>query len=168
MQSPFIYGSKSSLKYWKDLRQSLSGDMDDVAQLKSVVSYWSKAPTTVRSINWDRPGEWPDPWQLIFNGNFDESSVALGMFYTLLLSSDGRWTSDRLALALILDKERQIQQLVLEVDHRWLLNLDYNSVVDGLNVEKTFFMQQSYSYSEKDGFRIILPKSHTNFINKCS
>jgi hypothetical protein len=168
MQSPFIHGSKASLKYWKDLRQSLSGEMDDIAQLKSVVSYWSKAPITIRSINWDHPGEWPDPWQLIFDGDFDESAVAIGMFYTLLLSQDGRWTPNRLNLSLILDKDRQIQRLILEVDHRWLLNLDYNLVVDGSNVERTFFVQQSYAYNEKNGFGIMLPKNHGNFLNERS
>lgn len=150
MQSPFIHGSKSSLKNWKELRNSLSVGMTDMEQMTAVVSYWSKAPIMARSLNWDGPKEWPDPWKLIFDGDFDESSVALGMFYTLLLSDDGRWNTSRLSLILVLDRERQAQRLVLEVDSRWLLNLDYNSIVDGNSSGKTFFIQQQYFYDGKE------------------
>lgn len=150
MQSPFIQGSKSSLKNWKELRNSLSGVMSDMEQMVAVVSYWSKAPIMACSLNWDGPNEWPDPWKLIFDGNFDESLISLGMFYTLLLSDDGRWGTDRLSLILILDRERQAQRLVLEVDSRWILNLDYNSIVDGNSSGKTFFIQQRYLYDGKE------------------
>lgn len=152
MQSPFIHGSDSSLKSWKELRKSLSTEMTDMGQLKTVVSYWSKAPIMARSLNWDTPKDWPDPWKLIFDGDFDESSIALGMFYSLLLSGDGRWTTDRLSLLLILDRDRQAQRLVLKVDCRWLLNLDYGSVVDCASSNNTFFVQQRYLYDGKEHF----------------
>lgn len=126
--------------------------MSDNDHLISVVSYWGLAPISVRSLNWDCPKTWPDPWKLIFDGEYDESAVALGMFYTLLLSDDGRWTEDRLSLILIMDKERQMQKLVLEVDCRWVLNLDYNSIIDNLDSTNAFFIQQRYTYNGKEHF----------------
>jgi len=149
MHSPFISGSKHLLKSWKALRGSMTSELSDLDHLKMVCQFWSKAPLGPHAIDWDRPSAWPDPWQLVSSAEFDESSVALAMFYTLHLSEDGRWDGARLRLMLVRDPYRSVQRIVLSVDDRWLLNLDYNTVLDTNTEVVSHHIQQRYAYDGK-------------------
>jgi hypothetical protein len=144
----FLTQPKQLLKLWKELRSSLDSEKTDIEHLKEVVEFWKHAPIGPRSINWDQPDQWPDPWQLMHEREFDESSIAIGMFYTLLLSADQRWDSSRLGLLLINDSERKIQRLVLLVDKKLVMNLDYGTITD-LSRIKNAWIQQKYAYDGK-------------------
>ena len=150
MYSPFISGPKELLRAWRELRGSLNCDLKDQQQVDLVLKFWSKAPISKYHIDWDNPQDWPDAWNLINGCEFDESSVSLAMFYTLLLAEDSRWNPERLQLVLVRDAERQIQRLVLEIDQKWILNLDYNTIVekDEKN-QSTLMIQQKYEFDGK-------------------
>ena len=155
MNLPLFYGKKPALQSWKDLRVSLSKDNSDYEHLKKTVNWWSSAPLSKNVLNWDVPQEWPDPWQMIYNGNFDESCLAVGMFYTLLFANDNRWDPTRLKLFLILDKGRQLQQIVLDVDDCWLLNLEYNSIINKKTESQKLLIQNKYTYNNQKQFQIV-------------
>lgn len=144
----FLTQPKQLLKSWKDLRERLTVTKSDDEHLRLVIDFWNHAPIGPRSINWDQPTQWPDPWQLIHDREFDESSIAIGMFYTLLLAEDQRWDPSRLQLVLINDTDQKIQRLVLLVDRRLVLNLDYGSII---NVDQlgNARVQQRYIYNGK-------------------
>ena len=146
--------SKCFMNFWKELRKKLTIDLSDQLHLEMVTNFWSQSPISTRAIDWDAPHLWPNPWELINDFKFDESSVALGMFYTLMLSHDQRWTLDRMELMLVKDHVRQIQQIILKVDNQWLLNLEYNSVLDSKKITNNYIVQQRYSFDGK----IHLPK----------
>lgn len=149
MNDAFLHGSKHLLKSWRTLRQQLTNELIDTEQLKLVVKFWSLAPLSFISLNWDDPTNWPDPWQLIHSQMFDESSISLAMFYTLFLSKDGRWATNRLSLILAKDSQRQIQRIILKVDDRYYLNLDYNFVVDSTSTSLQLMKQQIYVFDGK-------------------
>lgn len=152
MMSPFINGTQRLLQSWKDLRRSLTSSISDIEHLSLVINFWSFAPLSVRCLDWDRPEEWPDPWNLVYSNNFDESSISLGMMYTLLLSEDQRWTIDRCRLKLIKDDAHSVQKIILAVDELKLLNYEYKKIVDINSLQTNFFVQQEYIYSGKSHF----------------
>ena len=152
MISPFLQGSKILLKNWKDLRKNLTSNHSDYEQLNIVVNFWSNAPTSIRILDWDYCTLWPDAWQLIHSNNFDESAISLGMFYTLILGEDERWTSDRCSLNLIKDDIRSQQKIVLRIDNKWLMNYEYKKITVLNDVKDSFFVQQTYSFDGKNHY----------------
>lgn len=146
MSNPFVNDKSTILKLWRDLRNSLSSDKSDHDHLELTVDFWSFAPIQSRILDWDNPKNWPDPWQLIHNCQYDESCIALGMFHTLWLTTDERWQNNRLELKLIKDPERALQQIILVVDNTYKLNLDYRKI----NSDKEkYFIQETYEFDGK-------------------
>lgn len=142
--------SQMVLQKWKSLRATLNDSLLDYEQLKYVTDFWSRCPLYKRILDWDRPDLWPDPWQLIHENRFDECAISLGMFYTLLLSSDGRWTTERLKLMLIKNPQQQFQGIVLQVDNRYILNYDYNNVFETCLLDAGTIVQRCYNYQNKE------------------
>ena len=164
--SAAMFASQPSLlvEAWKELRANLSETLSDKEQLVMVTEFWSHAALQHRWLDWDNPDFWPTAWELMHNGKFDESSIALGMFYTLLLSSDERWTPNRMKLQLINDRSYQVQQLMLIIDKRWILNLEYNSVIDLEKIDRNMSVQQHYEWdgrSHSATGRTFIPKINT-------
>lgn len=162
MLNTFLHEPKMLLKNWKILRQHLSKEPNETEQLSTVVKFWSLAPLSVRVLDWDKPHIWPDAWQLIHSQTFDESSISLAMYYTLVLSSDATWTKDRLSLILVKDPIRQIQKIILKVDNRWYMNLDYNLLVDSNTSVVKLSIQQKYTFDGKQHFSIDNQKNISN------
>lgn len=145
----FASSKKEILTAWKHLRSTLTSNQTDLEQLQLVVDFWKQAPIQTKIvINWDDPENWLTPWELISNNEYDSSAVAIGMYYTLILSEDNRWTNNRLSLLLINDKSRSIQQLVLEVDNKFVLNLEYGTIVHK-DFTNTIVVQNEYFYNGK-------------------
>lgn len=150
MNSPFIHGKKAVLAEWKRLRSALSEELTDRQHVEMVMRFWNLAPMSTRFMDWDQPSLWPDPWEMINANEYDDSMVSLGMFYTLLLSRDQRWSPDRLELMLVRDQELCIQRMVLGVDRQWLMNLEYDRLVStGGQVGRACTVQQRYRYDGK-------------------
>lgn len=148
--SPFLQGSKTLLKLWKELRLELSHDKDDYQHLQLVTNFWRHAPVSLRILDWDNCSSWPDPWLLIHQNEFDDSAVSLGMFYTLILSTDERWTIDRCQLQLIKDDLHSRQKIILQIDNKWLMNFEYNKIVAVNDSADSFFVQQRYEFNGKN------------------
>ena len=130
MHNPFLLHPQQLQKTWKDLRAEISTDLSLSQKLSLVQKFWNHAPIGSPFLDYLDTGSWPDPWNLIDAKHLDINSVALGMFYTLLLSDDRSWTADRLTLLLIRNGEQCWERLVCMVDDRWLLNYDRQAVVD--------------------------------------
>jgi hypothetical protein len=149
MANQFVNDKKTMLKLWKNLRTSLKAELSDMDHLVQTVNFWSNAPLMTRVLDWDQPKSWPDPWQLIYNGQYDESSVSLGMFYTLWHADDDRW-NNRIVLKLIKDADMAIQHIIVEVDNRFMLNYEYNSVYDKTSNASTWNIQEIYTFDGKN------------------
>ena len=81
----------------------------------------------------------------------------MGMFYTLILADGDRWYPNRLRLLLIRDNVRHVQKIILEIDKKWLLNLDYNSVVDKQALGYKLLIQHEYCHDKEHNTISILP-----------
>jgi len=138
--------STALLNSWKQLRLSMTHDQTDQEHLDKVVEFWSHAPISLHVLDWDQPHLWPNAWNLMYQNKFDENAVALGMFYSLIYSSDRRWNSQRIEICLINSTPKNYQGLILEVDDRWLLNVEYNRLIDSTKNSRDYIVQQTYDY----------------------
>ena len=141
---------KILLKLWKELRQQLTADKTDNEHLQLVNTFWSNAPTSVRVLDWDDCATWPDAWMLMHSNEFDDSAVSLGIFHTLLLADDERWTADRCKLQLIKDDRQSQQKIVLLADNKWLMNFEYKKIVAVNDIIGDFYVQQVYDFNGKN------------------
>jgi hypothetical protein len=69
---------------WQRLRQQ-SNNLTLPQQLLLINDWWMRAPIVNRTILWDDPTKWPDPWQLLTNSGYCELARALGIVYTIML-----------------------------------------------------------------------------------
>lgn len=121
---------------WKELRESLK-DKADSTVLNEIIKYWSKAPIILYSIDIDKPSEWPTPWELIYEGNFDSTSISFLMEQTLILSG---WDPDRIRLSCLREKESNYKHMILVVDNQYVLNYSFGEIypLDKLKEEILF------------------------------
>ena len=109
---------------WKEFRNSLETSdhpLDDVAEL------WSHAPFVSPYLDPQNPTEWPDPWHLILDLRLDDLAIALGMLYTIKLTSRFIDTECEIHKSTIPDKVEA--SYILIVDKKYVLNMEYKSVV---------------------------------------
>lgn len=109
------------LKAWRKFRKDIA-DIPDLECLQAVVDWWKFTPIGSRAIDPYESTDWPDPWQLIHTGNFDENAIALGMAYTLHLIDWDCYVS------LMQDPEKNFIGLVVIVDDEYVLNYNYGTV----------------------------------------
>lgn len=78
-----------------------------------------------RVLDYSQTATWPNPWQLLHQGDFDENSVSLGMFYTCALAQDSRWQDQDLELVLLRDPHAHREQLAVCIANTWLIGWEY-------------------------------------------
>ena len=76
---------QGKLLSWRDWRTSLT-DMSEQDAAQATAIWWKFVPLVNKSIDPWREDTWPDPWELISNGQFCPSGQGLGMFYSLTLA----------------------------------------------------------------------------------
>ncbi len=133
------------MEHWKQFRKSLI-DMQETEQLQAVAEYWSKAPLVSIAYDTNDSSNWPTPWEMVKANEWCRSSVAIGMENTLRLAG---FSSDRMKLKLILDRDIQEMLLVLVVDETWVLNYDWGFVqpcptTDHRTLKEWQFVGRSY------------------------
>lgn len=101
MDNPFLHNSRLLLRAWKDIRQSLTADITDDAHIDIVRKWWSSAPLGKPYLDYLDPASWPDAWTLLDSRDFDPATISLGMFYTLLMAADNRWTASDISLVVL-------------------------------------------------------------------
>jgi hypothetical protein len=99
---------------WQHLRQQSSG-LDLSQQLLMINDWWMRAPIVNRTILWDDPAKWPDPWKLLTNSGYCELARALGIVYTIMLLDKKLYSN------LIIINNGQ-DNLVLVDDGKYILN----------------------------------------------
>lgn len=123
--NPFLLPPDARLAHWKEFRKSLA-ELDEQAQLEAVAQYWSKTPLLTIAYNPDDATTWDSAWEMIHDGNWCRSSIAIGMEATLRLAG---WAPERLLLRHIIDRDISEQIMILRIDAQWALNYDWGHLV---------------------------------------
>lgn len=124
------YGN-DRLTNWKQFRNSLE---ESATPLEDVAEFWSHAPFVSSYLDTQNSAEWPDPWHLILDDRYDNLAIALGMLYTIKLTT--RFMNSKCEIhtsMLPTDKE---QRYLLIVDDTYVLNYEYKSVIDVKNLHE--------------------------------
>lgn len=124
--NPFLLRPDERLADWKQLRKSLPA-LPEPEQLARVARYFAQAPLAKFTYDVDDLTSWPSPWDMIIEGDWCRSSVAVGMEFTLRLSG---WNEDRLTLHHRKDYDISDQFILLQIDDTHVLNYHHGQVVE--------------------------------------
>jgi hypothetical protein len=119
-----VYGN-DRLTDWKQFRDRLETSLHP---LQDVAELWSHAPFVSNYLDPLTPTEWPDPWHLILDLRLDDLAIALGMLYTIKLTH--RFIDTECEIHKFIFPKKTESQYLLLVDKKYVLNLEYNTVVD--------------------------------------
>lgn len=122
------------LRSWYDLRTQIEGS-DTQNKCILIDEWWQKAPLVNRHLHILDSENWPGPWELLVENTYCTVARALGMCYTLLLTS-----VDNIEMVEATDKNGEDVVLVL-VDHaKYVLNYWPGTVVN--NCSKDFSVKR--------------------------
>lgn len=70
---------------WRNWRKSLD-ELSWHECLNEVAKSWNRVPQINHYLTPDQVNQWPNPWELINDNIYCDLSIALGMFYSLILT----------------------------------------------------------------------------------
>jgi len=107
------------LSLWSDLRQSLNQSDNP---LSDVARFWKEAPQVAYNSNIDQYNtrSWPTPWEIIYEGKYDDFTVALMMGWTLLLTD--KFKDSKIEIRSLVDIDNNRLYNIVYVDDTWVLN----------------------------------------------
>lgn len=129
------------LEKWKTFRQQI--DQLDIEQaLAEVANFWSTAPFTPYYLDYDRPEDWPDPWTLIAENYYCDLAKALGILYTLHLSTH----KVELTMCIMRNKKDRSQYNLVFIDNgKYVLNLESGEVVNKNSIPEDLVLVVEYN-----------------------
>ena len=149
---PFLLPPMERIRNWREFRQSFGTDETDEEQLLKTAKYWQSFPISKYYLDIDDPKNWPTPWEILYEGDYCQSTLAYMMEQTLLLA-DERWTTDRLKLYLIDDKVKSDIFIILVADAKYVINYSHFDIINFDFVENNCIIQHEYL--------AVTPQSHT-------
>jgi hypothetical protein len=126
----FSASRKEKIFLWREFRKSLIG-LEFTEILQQTVEWWSTAPISANVFDPYAPDTWPNAWDFLWQGQFDENSVALGMAYTLHLEKIAKCE-----LLLVQKHVDNSARLVVLVDNQYVLNYSYKDVTSASILKK--------------------------------
>jgi len=120
------------LRCWQDFRKSISQKSFNEA-VQDTQHLWSYAPYVAHYLYTDNIGEWPGPWELIYENYYCDLAKALGIVYTLYLSSH----QPDLEIRVYNDTEtKEHYNLVFVEQGKYVLNYIHDEVVNTTQIAK--------------------------------
>lgn len=113
------------LAAWRQFRQNQVSQPTDT-QINNTVRLWKDCHLGNHHYDFLNIKDWPTPWELILEDDYDEFSRALGMAYTLILIDD--WKPMEFYLRSYKDSEHSCFYHVLEFDDI-VMNYHYDRTI---------------------------------------
>jgi hypothetical protein len=140
---------------WKEFREEINLQPNTIETLLSVQQFWEKVPLVHWCTDVDNPNTWLTPWEIIEEDTYSKSTLALMMYWTLVLSNDKKWNDSNLQLKLVQTLTEQEIFMVLIVDGKWLMNYSRNEIFDlSVDAEDTLYIVKDIFVKNKKGFKI--------------
>jgi hypothetical protein len=137
---------------WKNLRDDLNKDKEQTlkGKLLRVNNFWWNCPFVNYSLNIEKPEEWPTPWELIFENQYDHVARSYMIAETLLLSEICDLDKNSVELILIKDIWDNSFKVVVKADN-YILGYENKNIID-------------YDQFLREGHTIILSYKKNNDI----
>lgn len=120
------------LRCWHDFRKSISQKSFEQA-LNDTEHLWSYAPYVAHYLTHDEIEKWPGPWELIYENYYCNLAKALGIVYTLYLSSH----RPEIEIRIYNDPSVMEQYNLVFIDKgKYVLNYVHDEVVNKKQVNK--------------------------------
>jgi len=138
-------GPEDRLIEWREFREHLCSLSKEEAVQETAI-FWSQAPISNQWLAADLLADWPDPWELTHYNHYDDISITLGMVYTLTLSSDR--FNDVFITVLRDINNTNVYHTAWFDDGEYILNLEYNEVVNRNDLSTDLRVKYKYSYED--------------------
>jgi hypothetical protein len=148
MNDFWILTPTERLRKWQTFRNSLNSiSLEDACQ--QTVNLWSYAPFVKHYLDSNKDASlvpWPDPWTLLYENYYCDIAKALGMLYTLYFTVH---KPADIKLCIYKDKTNgEIYNLVELEDEKYILNMEFASVVNKERFDKNLIRE--YCYNAED------------------
>jgi hypothetical protein len=138
--------SNDSITRWRDFRKSLDLLSLDQA-IQSTNDFWRDCPYCPYYLDYAKPSEWPDPWQLISENYYCDIAKTLGIVYTIYFTHHGK----RLDPEIRVYNEpttNYMYNLAFLAQGKYVLNFKDNKIVNNEQIEKSLVLQHTYTAKE--------------------
>ncbi len=133
---------------WKEFRANI-GTVDVHQAIVDTVHLWSYAPFVNYYLPSDDPTQWPDPWTLLYENYYCDLAKALGMLYTLYLSSHYKKNINELEIRVFKDSDtKEIFNTVWVDQGKYILNFSYDTVVNKTLFDEKLVLVHRYSVDD--------------------
>ena len=127
---------------WSCLRQELEVSDDP---FQHVIDFYSKAPrVSIATDPWDKT-RWPDPWEMVFENQYDEFLTVLGQCYSLQLTD--RFKGSPFEIHIGIDSENSRTCYLLIIEKQTVIGWS-DTYVDIKEIPKNFESQKIYTMPE--------------------
>ena len=107
------------LSIWANFRKNLEVCEDP---FQSLIDFWANTPLIAHNHNLDPyyPASWPTPWEIIYEGRYDDFTKAVIMGYSLLMTE--RFKNSSIQIRTLIDKDKNRLYNAIFIDDIWVLN----------------------------------------------
>jgi len=133
----FFETYEDQFSFWNKFRSRIE-KID--APLEETIKFWTKAPLVNKHLDAYRPETWPDPWQIIKDGKYNDLTIAIMMGHTLKLTD--RFKDSDIEIKQYLDMNNKVVYNTCVVDNK-ILNYQYGEIVVEEELPKDLVLQMA-------------------------
>ncbi len=133
----FFETYEDQFSFWKKFRSRIE-KID--TPLEETIKFWTKAPLVNKHLDAYRPDTWPDPWQIIKDGKYNDLTIAIMMGHTLKLTD--RFKDSDIEIKQYLDMNNKVVYNTCVVDNK-ILNYQYGEIVVEEELPKDLVLQMA-------------------------
>ena len=137
---PYTKRPEDRIIAWREFRQTITDNSKPT--LETIVTFWSGVPVGTRVLEWDRPDNWPTPWEAINDNAFCDDMRAYMTYQTLLLSN---------IPATLYHIKTFNEELMVVSCNGYVLNFSFNEVVTVSGMLEEFEIDYEY-FETPEGF----------------
>jgi hypothetical protein len=122
---------------WKKFRNKIDKSEQP---LEDTIKFWAMAPLVNKHLDVYRIDTWPDPWQIIKDGKYNDFTINLMIGHTLKLSE--RFNESQIEIRTYLDMDSKIVYNTCYIDNK-VLNYPYGEVTSEEDIPNNIVLQMA-------------------------
>lgn len=138
--------AEDRLHCWREFRTNI-GTLPFDKAIADTIHLWSYAPFVNHHLDLSEPMDWPGPWELLTENKYDDMAKALGMLYTLCLSSHGSKHEFSIIKASA-SSGLENYNLVSIDDGKYILNYQFDKVISNEQLDRETNLIRLYTAEE--------------------